>query len=160
MAIKYSSFFQFALSFVLFIYLFFHCQVHKGQWGRGRWRQTRTKLHSAVPACHGQSTDSFRSWDSWSPRPDQLHAGLWLAGGHYRAGVGLPEGRGPPDCTATGQEDTGGKRHGDDHYPGKPCLALTGHCRISCVAFPNVFALLKTNSSLLQLGFLFFCCFN
>lgn len=112
--------------FHLICFCYFHCQVCTGQWGWGWWRQTWAKLHSAVSARHGQSPDPFCSRVSWSSWPDQLHAGHWLAGRHHRAGVGLPEGRGPPDCAATGQENTGGTWHGDDHNPGRPWASFPG----------------------------------
>lgn len=99
-------------------YSVFISKGHTGQRGWRRWRQKRAKLHSSVPTRHGPSPNPFRSRVSWSSRPNQLHAGHWLAGGHHRAGVGLPESRGPAYCTATGPEDPGGTGNGDDHNPG------------------------------------------
>lgn len=112
--------FYFLFSFFLFK------QVDTGQRGWRRRRQARAKLHSAVPACHGQSPDSFYSRVSWSSRPDQLHAGHRLAGGHYGACLGLPQSREYTGCTAIGQEDTSGPWHRHDHYSGirRICICI------------------------------------
>lgn len=128
--------------------LFFHLQVSTGQWGGRRRGPKGAKLCAAVPARHDPRPDSLHRRFSGS---DQLHAGLWLAGGHHGAGVGLPEGGGLPDCTAARQKDSGGTWHGDDNHPGGVSRRLSEDCLDVALNWPLFYVTIQINWPFLQI---------
>lgn len=137
---------------VLCCFFFPHPQVSTGQRGGRRWGPEGAKLCAAVPARHDPCPDSLHRRFSGS---DQLHAGLWLAGGHHGAGVGLPQGGGLPDCTAAGQKGSGGTWHGDDNHPGGVSRSLNKNVwtwRYDAVTFSFLFHMtIQMNWQLLQI---------